>query len=72
VYVVREPFVSRHSQASLIAGVVKSGESIVLESRMPTGGVVFSDGVPTDALDFNAGAIATIGAAAHRTRLVVG
>ncbi len=72
VYVVREPFVSRHSQASVIAGVVRPGESLTLESRMPTGGVVFSDGVPTDALDFNAGAIATIGAAAHRTRLVVG
>lgn len=72
VFVVREPFVSRHSLASVIAGIVKPGESIVLESRMPTGGVVFSDGVPTDALDFNAGAIATIGAAAQRTRLVVG
>ncbi len=71
VYVVREPFVSRHSQASVIAGVVKPGETLTLESRMPVGGVVFSDGVPTDALDFNAGAIATIGAAAHRTRIVV-
>lgn len=71
VYVVREPFVSRHSQASVIAGVVRPGETLTLESRMPTGGVVFSDGVPTDALDFNAGAIATIGAAAHRTRIVV-
>lgn len=72
VYVVREPFVSRHSQASVIAGVVRPGETIALESRMPVGGVVFSDGVPTDALEFNAGAIATIGAAAHRTQLVVG
>jgi NAD kinase len=71
VYVVREPFVSRHSQASLIAGVVKPGETLTLESRMPVGGVVFSDGVATDALDFNAGAIATVGAAAHRTRIVV-
>jgi len=71
VYVVREPFVSRHSQASMIAGVVRPGESLTLESRMPTGGVVFSDGVPADAIDFNAGAIATIGTAAHRTKLVV-
>jgi NAD kinase len=72
VYIVREPFVSRHSQASLVAGVVRPGETLTLESRMPVGGVVFSDGVPTDALDFNAGAIASIGAAPHRTRLVVG
>ncbi len=72
VFVVREPFASRHSQATLVAGVVRPGETLTLESRMPVGGVVFSDGVPTDALDFNAGAIATIGAASYRTRLVVG
>jgi len=71
VYVVREPFVSRHSQATLVAGVVRPGETLTLESRMPVGGVVFSDGVPTDALDFNAGAIASISAAPHRTKLVV-
>jgi NAD kinase len=71
VYVVREPFVSRHSQATLVAGIVRPGETLKLESRMAMGGVVFSDGVPTDALDFNAGAIASIGAAAHRTKLVV-
>jgi hypothetical protein len=39
---------------------------------MPSGGVIFSDGVEADALDFNSGAIASIGAAAQRTKLVVG
>jgi hypothetical protein len=33
--------------------------------------VIFSDGVEADALAFDAGAVATIGAAAQRTRLVV-
>jgi NAD kinase len=72
VYVVREPFASRHSQATLVAGVVHPGEVLSLESRMPSGGVIFSDGVPADAIDFNSGATVRIGAASHRTRLVVG
>ena len=71
VYIVREPFASKHSRISRVAGVLAPGESIVIESRMPTGGVIFSDGVEADALAFESGAIATIGAAAQRTRLVV-
>jgi len=71
VFVVREPFASRHSRATLVAGVVAPGESLGLESQMPSGGVIFSDGVESDALEFNSGAIARIGAAAQRTRLVV-
>ncbi len=72
VYVVREPFASRHSQATMVAGVIPAGASITLESQMPAGGAIFSDGVEADALAFNAGAIARIGAAAQRTQLVVG
>jgi hypothetical protein len=71
VFVVREPFASRHSHTSLVAGVVAPGESLGLESLMPAGGVIFSDGVVDDALDFNSGAIVRIGAAAQRTQLVV-
>jgi len=71
VFVVREPFASRHSQAKLVAGVVEPGESLALESLMPSGGVIFSDGVEADALAFNAGSTATISAAAQRTQLVV-
>jgi NAD kinase len=72
VFVVREPYASKHSRASLVAGVVAAGETIAIESLMPSGGVIFSDGVEADALDFNSGAIAAIGAAAQRTQLVVG
>ena len=71
VYVVREPFASKHSHISRVAGVVSPGEALVVESRMPTGGVIFSDGVEADALAFESGAIARIGAAEQRTRLVV-
>jgi len=72
VFVVREPFASRHSQISIAAGVIPPGQTVALESQMPVGGVIFSDGVEADALAFNAGAIASIGAAAQRTHLVVG
>ena len=71
VFVVREPFASKHSQSSLVAGVVGPGQSLELASLMPSGGVIFSDGVEADALAFNSGAVATIGAAKQRTRLVV-
>ena len=71
VFVVREPFASKHSACSLVAGVVAPGEALELASLMPSGGVIFSDGVEADALAFNAGATVRIGAAAQRTRLVV-
>lgn len=70
-YVVREPFASRHSGVSLTAGLIAAGQSIELVSEMPTGGVVFSDGVEADALSFNSGARATIRAAVQRAQLVV-
>jgi NAD kinase len=72
VYVVREPYASRASQATLVAGTIAPGAHLELESRMATGGVIFSDGVERDALAFESGAVARIGAAEHRTRLVVG
>ena len=70
-FVVREPFISRHSSANLISGFVFSEKELVLESRMPSGGVIFSDGVEEDFLAFNAGATAHVGPAAQRARLVV-
>jgi len=72
VWVVREPFRSKHSDADLVAGFLEPGQSLVVESLMPTGGVIFSDGVEADFLEFNSGTIATIAVSAHRARLVVG
>jgi NAD kinase len=71
VFVVREPFRSKASGVRLTAGLVEPGDELRLESHMPDGGVIFSDGVEADAIDFNSGAIVEIGAAAHRTQLVV-
>lgn len=70
VYVVREPFASRHSQAKLVAGMLEAGQDLVLESLMPSGGAIFSDGMETDFLEFNSGAVATVRTAEQRARLV--
>jgi hypothetical protein len=72
LFVVREPFLSRHSQVNIIAGLVDPQDKLVLESLMPSGGVIFSDGVEADYLQFNSGATVTVGAAAETAQLVVG
>jgi regulator of protease activity HflC (stomatin/prohibitin superfamily) len=71
VFVVREPFVSRHSAAGIVTGVIAPGEHLEIASAMPAGGVIFSDGVEADHLAFDAGATATVGAAPEAAHLVV-
>lgn len=71
VFVVREPFVSKTSGAAITCGQVSAESPLQIESEMPEGGVIFSDGVEADFLTFNAGAIASIGLAAKKTRLVI-
>jgi NAD kinase len=71
LYVVREPFLSRHSQVGIVAGMLEPGAEIVLESLMPSGGAIFSDGMEADFLQFDSGAIARVRAAEQRAHLVV-
>jgi hypothetical protein len=72
LWAVREPFVSKHSQANLVAGLLEEGTELVVESQMPASGVIFSDGIESDFLQFNSGTIARVFASAQRARLVVG
>jgi NAD kinase len=71
LFVVREPFISLHSQASIVAGSIEPAAPLIIESQMPSGGVIFSDGVESDHLDFNSGSIAHIGIAREKANLVV-
>jgi NAD kinase len=70
LYAVREPFVSRHSSAAIVAGLLEPGEELVLESLMPSGGVIFSDGMESDFLNFITGTSARVHAASQHAMLV--
>lgn len=72
IFVVREPFLSKTSGATIACGQISPQAWLEIESEMPDGGVIFSDGVESDFLAFNAGAIASIGLAEKKTQLVVG
>lgn len=70
-WVVREPFASRATGATIVAGRLREGECLELESQMPVHGVIFSDGIEQDFLNFNSGAIASVGLAGVSAQLVV-
>ena len=70
-YSVREPFESRVSSAGLVFGHIEAGQSLEVTSQMPQNGVIFSDGMEDDALEFNSGRIARIGLADKRVNLLV-
>lgn len=70
VYVVREPFKSRHSNIQLSAGIIPKGEALKIESHMTMNGKIFSDGLENDYLAFNAGAIAKIAIANEKANIV--
>lgn len=70
LFAVREPFVSLHSQADICMGLIDSRKSLQLESYMPSGGVIFSDGIEKDFLHFNSGTTVSIGLAKEKARLV--
>ena len=70
-FAVREPFPSRTSQTSLVYGRLAKGELLRLRSLMPENGVIFSDGIEADRLDFNSGTEAEIALAERQGRLVV-
>ncbi len=72
LWAIREPFASKYSGANLVAGVQERDQSLVVESLMPERGVIFSDGIEKDYLEFNSGAIARIGVSSQSARLVTG
>jgi NAD kinase len=69
---VREPFISKTSAAQLIFGRIEGRDQLCVTSQMPQNGVIFSDGIESDYLEFNSGRIAQIGVAEKKVNLVVG
>lgn len=72
LWAVREPFCSNHSSARFVAGVLQEPDELIVGSQMPNYGVIFSDGVESDFLEFNSGTIARFGVSSQRAKLVVG
>jgi NAD kinase len=70
LFAVREPFKSQRTQTGIITGLIKGQRNLTVESLMPVKGVIFSDGIESDFLNFNSGSIATIGLAAEKATLV--
>ena len=70
-FAVREPFPSRSSQVGLVCGRLTKSETLRLRSLMPENGVIFSDGIEADRLDFNSGMEALIAIAERQGRLIM-
>lgn len=70
IYQVREPFPSVNTRAELVYGSIVREEKLKVVSNMPEKGVVFSDGVLEDGIEFRSGMEVTIGVADRKGRLV--
>jgi NAD kinase len=70
-FVVREPFQSKHSAATLSAGMIYSNSKLMIESYMPSNGIIFSDGIEGDYMNFNSGTKVEINTAAQKAILVM-
>ena len=71
IFIVREPFKSKYTKIKLTSGKINENSELEIESLMPKKGVIFSDGIETDFLAFNSGAIVTIGLAEQKAKLVL-
>jgi len=70
-YSVREPFPSKATGTELIFGKITKKQPLKIISQMSENGVIFSDGIENDFLEFNSGMEATIGISEQKGILVV-
>jgi len=55
IFAVREPFPSKITETNIVYGVITQESSLKITSNMPENGVIFSDGVESDYINFSAG-----------------
>lgn len=70
-FTVREPYPSNSTGASISFGRIENGSYLKVESLMPENGVIFSDGIENDYLEFNSGTIAKIGIDNRKGMLII-
>ena len=71
-FAVREPFPSKMTGTNIVYGKASSADPLKITSQMPEGGVIFSDGVEEDYLEFNAGKSVYIKPADRKVYRVLG
>lgn len=71
IFVVREPYPSRSTQANIVYGRIGQNDTFRVVSKMPANGVVFSDGMEEDTITFQSGTEVQVGIAKKKGRLVV-
>lgn len=67
---VREPWPSKSSSAEITFGKITREQPLQIHSQMPENGVIFSDGIEQDFVEFQAGTLATISLADKQGHLV--
>ena len=67
---VREPFPSKVTKTEIVFGQIQQSKPLRIISQMPENGVIFSDGIESDFLNFNSGIEAIIGIAEHKGKVV--
>ncbi len=70
VFVVREPFKSITTNIEIVMGEIGKTLDLKLTSHMPYNGVVFSDGIINDYIEFNSGSVLSIGIAEQKAKLI--
>ena len=71
MYAVREPFPSKVTGTDLVFGTVSKNQPMTISSHMAENGVIFSDGIESDFLKFNAGSTVTIGVSKRKAHILV-
>jgi NAD kinase len=71
VYSVREPFPSKATQTGIVHGTITRQSPLGIRSLMASNGIIFSDGIEADYLEFNQGAELIIETAARKANLIV-
>ncbi|MHA2364591.1 MAG: sugar kinase, partial [Candidatus Hodarchaeales archaeon] len=67
---VREPWASKISGSNLIFGRIDENDVLEIEAHMPDSGVIFSDGIESDYINFTSGTIAKIGIAEKKAYIL--
>lgn len=71
MFSVREPFATKVTGTNIVYGVITETVPLKINSNMPENGVIFSDGIQKDYIEFNSGATVTVAPSKKKVNLVV-